>query len=69
MNIYNQNNYSSLPNSIIYQPSCLTSMPMSAETDDSWGNGGSGIGAGSEAIRAALGEYFERRHFLYGSHA
>ncbi|MBV7509914.1 MULTISPECIES: YcaO-like family protein [unclassified Pseudomonas] len=63
MNIYNQNNYSSLPNSIIYQPSCLTSMPMSAETDDSWGNGGSGIGAGSEAIRAALGEYFERRHF------
>ncbi|MHC8309059.1 YcaO-like family protein [Pseudomonas sp. GT1P32] len=63
MNIHNQNNTSSLPNSIVYQPSCLTSIPTSAETNDSWGNGGSGIGTGSEAIRAALGEYFERRHF------
>jgi len=30
---------------------------------DPWLNGGSGIGSGSSSIKAALGEYFERRHF------
>lgn len=63
MNTYNRINISSLPTAITYQPSCIRSIPMSVECNDVWGNGGSGIGAGSEAIRSALGEYFERRHF------
>lgn len=63
MNIYNRHSMPWLPAAIVYQPSCLTSMPTSAEVNDVWGNGGSGIGSGSEAIRSAMGEYFERRHF------
>ena len=45
------------------QPCGIKSIPTSAEVNDRWGNGGSGIGAGSKAIQSALGEYFERRHF------
>ncbi|WP_244647571.1 MULTISPECIES: YcaO-like family protein [Pseudomonas] len=63
MNTYNQNNISSLPTMLTCQPCGIKSIPTSAEVNDRWGNGGSGIGAGSKAIQSALGEYFERRHF------
>lgn len=63
MNIFNKSEISTLPTTIVYQPACLTSLPMSAETSDIWSNGGSGIGTGSDAVRSAIGEYFERRHF------
>jgi hypothetical protein len=63
MNLYNHNNIASLPSKIVLQPPGLLSMPRSVEINDYWRNGGSGIGCDGNATRAALGEYFERRHF------
>ncbi|MNQ63038.1 YcaO-like family protein [compost metagenome] len=61
--LYNSSHYSALPGALICQPACLLSLPSSVEVEDPWLNGGSGIGSGSSSIKAALGEYFERRHF------
>ncbi len=63
MNIYNPHHYSALPGALICQPACVLSFPPSVEVEDPWSNGGSGIGTGSSALKTALGEYFERRHF------
>lgn len=63
MILYNSICESVLPGALICQPSCLVSFPSSVEVEDSWLNGGSGIGDGSSSIKAALGEYFEKRHF------
>ncbi|WP_390955506.1 YcaO-like family protein [Pseudomonas moorei] len=63
MMLNNPGHLATLPSALIYQPSCLLSFPSSVELVDSWLNGGSGIGNGSSSIKAALGEYFERRHF------
>lgn len=61
--LYNSSHYSTLPGALIFQPACLLSLPSCVEVEDPWLNGGSGIGNGSSSIKAALGEYFERRHF------
>jgi len=63
MILYNSSYNSTLPGALICQPACLLSLPSSVEVEDPWLNGGSGIGNGSSSIKAALGEYFERRHF------
>ncbi|BCX67474.1 YcaO-like family protein [Pseudomonas izuensis] len=63
MILYNPPHFPTLPGALICQPACLLSFPSSVEVEDSWLNGGSGIGNGSSSIKSALGEYFERRHF------
>jgi len=63
MILYNPRHSPSLPGALICQPACLLSFPSSVEVEDSWVNGGSGVGNGSSSIKSALGEYFERRHF------
>jgi hypothetical protein len=63
MIIYNSSPYPTLPGALICQPACLLSFPSSVEATDPWLNGGSGIGSGSSSVKAAFGEYFERRHF------
>ncbi|MDD2102400.1 YcaO-like family protein [Pseudomonas putida] len=63
MILNNSSHYSILPGTLICQPSCVLSFPSSVEVEDSWLNGGSGVGDGSSSIKAAIGEYFERRHF------
>jgi hypothetical protein len=63
MILYNPNHQPTLPGALICQPACLLSFPTSVEVEDPWLNGGSGIGSGSSSLKAALGEYFERRHF------
>ncbi|MBM9484929.1 YcaO-like family protein [Pseudomonas sp. ICBG1301] len=52
-----------LPGTLLFQPACLFSLPHSVEVSDSLSVNGSGVGGGSHSIKAALGEYFERRHF------
>lgn len=63
MMLYNPSHHPALPGAMICQPACLLSFPSSVEVDDSWLNGGSGVGHGSSSIKSGLGEYFERRHF------
>jgi hypothetical protein len=48
---------------LTYQPANLLNLPSSVEVTDPWGNGGAGIGSGSNALRAAMGEFYERQHF------
>lgn len=63
MNIINNDFGVTFPNQISYQPSATLDFPSITEVFDFHLNTGSGIGIGSSAISAALGEYFERRHF------
>ncbi|NWA03852.1 YcaO-like family protein [Pseudomonas gingeri] len=63
MNIINNDFGTALPNKICYQPSATLDVPAVAEASDFYLNAGSGIGSGSSAIKSAIGEYFERRHF------
>lgn len=45
------------------QPANLLNFPSSVEITDAWENGGSGVGNGSNALRSAIGEFYERQHF------
>ncbi|NWB92814.1 YcaO-like family protein [Pseudomonas agarici] len=63
MNIINNNFGTMFPNRVCYQPSATLDMPSVTEVFDFNLNTGSGIGIGSNAIKSAIGEYFERRHF------
>lgn len=45
------------------QPSALLNFPSSVEVSDAFSVTGSGVGNGSNSIKTAIGEYFERRHF------
>lgn len=51
------------PNALHYQPAATLAFPSVAEASDIYLNTGSGIGTGSTAIKTAIGEYLERRHF------
>ncbi|WP_285431044.1 YcaO-like family protein [Pseudomonas sp. fls2-241-R2A-110] len=62
MNFYNTKNTSALPSKCVLQPAGVSHFPPSVEITDQWNNGGSGI-SNANASHAALGEYFERRHF------
>lgn len=52
-----------LPGSLLFQPAGLLALPHSVEVSDALSVNGSGVGGGSNSIKTALGEYFERRHF------
>lgn len=52
-----------LPGALLFQPAVMLTLPNSVEVSDSLSVNGSGIGGGSDSIKSALGEYFERRHF------
>ncbi|MBN2990886.1 YcaO-like family protein [Pseudomonas cedrina subsp. fulgida] len=52
-----------LPGTLLFQPACILTLPNSVEVSDSLAVNGSGVGGGSNSIKTALGEYFERRHF------
>lgn len=52
-----------LPGSLLFQPAGLLALPNSVEVSDALSVNGSGVGEGSNSIKTALGEYFERRHF------
>lgn len=52
-----------LPGILLLQPAGLLSLPNSVEVSDALSVNGSGVGGGARSIKAALGEYFERRHF------
>lgn len=52
-----------LPDRVHFPASCMRAFPSTVEIGDSYGRFGSGIGNGETAWNAALGEYFERRHF------
>lgn len=63
MNILSYGLSSELPEELWIQPPCVFDFPFSVEVGDQWQNIGSGVGNSSGAIKTALGEYFERRHF------
>jgi ribosomal protein S12 methylthiotransferase accessory factor YcaO len=63
MNIIDIDKHSSLPSSLFYQPPCFRGFPFNVEVSDTWSKIGSGAGDEVSAPQAALGEYFERRHF------
>jgi len=63
MNIQSSDFGVALPNALYYQPAATLGFPSVAEASDIYSNTGSGIGTGSAAIKTAMGEYFERRHF------
>lgn len=52
-----------LPETILFQPAGALTLPNAAEVSDGLSVNGSGVGGGSNSIKTALGEYFERRHF------
>lgn len=52
-----------LPRMLVFQPAGLIDFPSSVDVSDTCSVVGSGIGNGSNSIKTALGEYFERRHF------
>lgn len=52
-----------LPGMLLFQPAALRVMPNSVEVSDTLSVTGSGVGSGSNSIKTAMGEYFERRHF------
>lgn len=53
----------SLPEVLFYQPPCVKGFPSNVEVSDAWAKIGSGAGNEIHSLQAALGEYFERRHF------
>lgn len=63
MNLFNLMGQPNLPGILVFQPSGLLDFPSSVEVTDRWANVGSGVGSGSNSIKTALGEYYERRHF------
>ncbi|WP_426108235.1 YcaO-like family protein [Pseudomonas sp. TWR1-1-4] len=52
-----------LPGIILFQPAGVLGLPSSVEISDFLSVNGSGVGGGSNSIKTATGEYFERRHF------
>ncbi|MFL1491335.1 YcaO-like family protein [Pseudomonas antarctica] len=52
-----------LPDTILFQPAGVLTLPNAVEVSDSLSVNGSGVGGGSNSVKTALGEYFERRHF------
>lgn len=63
MNILTTLQSSSLPGYLFQQPPCSRLTPHVVEIGDAWGKTGSGVGDEHSSAYAALGEYFERRHF------
>lgn len=63
MKLINAMNKPDLPGTVLFQPACILTLPHSVEVSDAFSVNGSGIGGGSNSIKTALGEYFERRHF------
>lgn len=63
MKLINPMHKPDLPCTMLFQPSGLIDFPNSVEVFDALSATGSGVGNGSNSIRSALGEYFERRHF------
>jgi hypothetical protein len=63
MNIIDIHNQSGLPNFLFSQPPCVSNFPYVVEISDLWAKTGSGIGTAIDSAHAAMGEYFERRHF------
>lgn len=63
MNIKSGYLSSNMPDKLYCQPPCVLGMPFNTEISDSWSVGGSGIGCGSNSLKTATGEYFERKQF------
>jgi ribosomal protein S12 methylthiotransferase accessory factor YcaO len=63
MKIINSMQKPDLPGTLLLQPAGLLALPNAAEVSDVLSVNGSGVGGGSNSIKTALGEYFERRHF------
>lgn len=63
MKLINAMHKPDLPGRLLFQPAGVLTLPGSVEVSDSQSVNGSGVGSGSNSIKAALGEYFERRHF------
>lgn len=51
------------PSRLHWQPACTQGFPFVTEISDAWSVVGSGIGSGSNSLKTAMGEYFERKHF------
>lgn len=62
MNIYSRE-HQVISARLTYQPANLSNFPSSVEISDAWNQGGSGVGNGTRALRSAVGEFYERRHF------
>lgn len=63
MKFFNAMHKPDLPGTLLFQPAGFLTLPHSVEVSDSLSVNGSGVGGGSNSIKTALGEYFERRHF------
>ncbi|MDQ0741024.1 YcaO-like family protein [Pseudomonas sp. W4I3] len=63
MKMFNAMQRPDLPGTLLFQPAALLSLPNSVEVSDAQSVNGSGVGAGSQSVKTAVGEYFERRHF------
>lgn len=63
MKLINPMHKPDLPGTMLFQPSGLIDFPSSVEVFDALSATGSGVGIGSNSIKSAMGEYFERRHF------
>lgn len=68
MKLINAMHKPDLPGTLLFQPACILTLPNSVEVSDSLAVNGSGVGGGSNSIKTALGEYFERRRFLSRSY-
>lgn len=63
MRLINSMQKPDLPGTLLFQPAAMLTLPNSVEVSDALSVNGGGVGGGSNSIRTALGEYFERRHF------
>ncbi|VVN59485.1 hypothetical protein PS687_03380 [Pseudomonas fluorescens] len=63
MKIINAINDPDVPGMMLFQPAGVLQLPNSVEISDAQSVNGSGVGGGSNSIKTAIGEYFERRHF------
>lgn len=52
-----------VPRRLYCQPACMLDFPSCTEVSDAWSVAGSGIRSGSNSLKTALGEYYERKHF------
>lgn len=63
MKLINEMHKPDLPGVLLFQPAGMLGLPSAVEISDFLSVNGSGVGGGSNSIKTAIGEHFERRHF------